>query len=272
MLALVAVASCTPTLEVTRAAKPIVEPGTPMRRLAVKAMGSPRLKQTAAESLEKALAGTGRFELVQTSEDGTPAGPVDGVVRVKVEQASAFGPGTSRTSTAGAALPESETRVTVELTFELLRPDGTVLATRRHDSMKSAPSGRVGATESRFLQDATENRLVHDAIDECVRLFVAELAPRERTERFELEAGGALDAPVKLALRGDRAGAQAALEDLVVLHPDDAGAHYDLGVLAEARGDEVAARRHYERAVALMKRPLYEKALEGVNARLSAPR
>ncbi len=263
LLGLVAL-GCAPTLVVTRTVGAIDEASGPVRRVAVQVKGTPAMTHRISESLSQALAASGRFEVVALERDGTPSAPVDAIVRSEAAQVSVTGAPAARAPEPGLALPEGETRVIVELAFEIVRPDGTVLATRRHDTMKSTPGVRGEPLSNRVLQDATENRLLRDAVDECVREFVKELVPTERTVRFELEDEGPLEAPVKQALAGDRAGAETALEALVARQPNEPGAHYDLGVLAEARGELEVARRHYERACALAKKPRYEKALAAV--------
>lgn len=265
-----ALAGCAPTLVVTRARAPVVEAGA-LRRVAVQVKGSPSLARGLKEMLTRSLAETGRFELVPVQDDGTPQGPLDGWVRADVEQASVSGSQAGRALEHGAPPSDTETRVIVEVAFELVKADGTVVAKRRHDAMKSAAGPRADPLAARVFQDATEERLLRDATDECVREFVKELVPAERTDRFELVDDGALKEPVQKALAGDRAGAQAALESHLTLHPDDAAAHYDLGVLLEAQGELDSARRHYERATALAKKPLYEKALADVTARVTEP-
>jgi hypothetical protein len=266
-----ALVGCAPTLVVTRAHAPVVDADS-IRRVAVQVKGSPSLVRGLKETLSRSLAETGRFELVPVQEDGTPQGPIDGWVRAEAEQASVSGGQSGRTLQHGAAQSDTETRVIVEVAFELVKTDGTVMAKRRHDAMKSAAGPRTDPLAARVFQDATEERLVRDATDECVREFVKELVPAERTDRFELVDDGALKEPVQRALAGDRAGAQAAIESHLTLHPDDAAAHYDLGVLLEAQGELDSARRHYERATALAKKPLYEKALADVTARVTEPR
>ncbi len=252
LCALVAVfaTACAPGLMIARRAPPLVDPGAQVRRLSVTPQGDPGLALQVQQLLEQKLASSGEYAVV-TLCDGQPCGPIDGWVRVDISPVVVKAPEPGKADTT--------TSVTLNMTFSVVRADGTLVAS---NSRNTTQSGYVpGST--------TVDVLVHDGAEELTRGFVQDIVSRTISESIELDDAGPLKEPVKLATDGDLPAAKAGFEALVVRDPNLAGAHYDLGVLAEVSGQFDLARQLYAKAASLSPKALYVDATPKLERRLA---
>lgn len=248
LLAVVAT-GCAPGLLITRRAPPEVDPGATVRRLAILPEGDPAVLPLVVRELEQALPAGGTYTVIALCGE-QPCGPFDAWVRANAAPVTVAPPEPGKSS--------KETHVTAKVSFALIRGDGAIVNQRTHTVEKS---GEV--KEKVTIASLTESA-VHELVENYARLLV----PRSVQESIELDDAGPLKAPVKRATDGDLDGAAKDLEALLVASPNLAGAHYDLGVIAEVKGDFAQAEQRYGRAVALEpKKDLYVNALGAMKAR-----
>lgn len=153
-------------------------------------------------------------------------------------------------------------RATIE--FQVVRQDGRVVVAETYEGHESGPSR--GVHESLAV---SPEKLIRDAVSEAVSEFLSDITPRRVVERIELDDDDrALVPGVKLAGKGDLAGAEQAWREVVRQNPRAAGAIYNLGVLLETRGEFDQAAEHYQRAFDISARPLYRRAGDALQRRL----
>lgn len=245
--------ACAPGLTITRRVPPTVDLGVQTGRVAVVTDGEPGAAAMVQQALERELRSTGAISVVPLCGPEHPCGPIDAWVRAMVMVAVTTAPSWKEK-------PDPEITVQTQLRFDVIRADGALLAHRQHAETRSAQLERDKTSVLALSQSALE---------EPVRDFVRELVPRRIEETLELDDTGLLKPVVKLAVDGDLAGAEAGFTALVTQNPRLPGAHYDLGVLAEVRGDFDAAEQLYAKAVSLSDRSLYADALAAMHARLA---
>lgn len=242
--------ACAPGLMIARRAPPLVDAGPNFRRVSVSPQGDPVVAAQVQVALEQKLAASREFTVVILC-NGEPCSPVDGWVRVNIDPVQVKPP---KPDTA-----DKSTSVTLRLTFDLLRVDGSLAQSRTRENTKT---GVVDGT-------TTVESMLREAIEDETRGFVEDITPRTISESIELDDSGVLKAPVKQATDGDLAGAKAAFEALVAKDPNLAGAHYDLGVLAEVNGQFDLARQLYAKAAGLSSKSLYAEAAPKLERRLA---
>ncbi len=157
--------------------------------------------------------------------------------------------------------PEAKVRVN----FQVVKADGRVIVFRDYEGTASAPAFDAGKRPSR-----PPTAVLDDAIREAVRRFTTDITPHQVYEKIVFDdATEDLKPGIKLAEAGDLAGAERAWADLVAKNPSNAGAIYNIGVLLETRGEFEQAAAHYNQAISLLSKPLYQSALENMNRRLA---
>lgn len=255
-LFVVAVASvltqaCAPALTVTRRVPPAIEVGAELRKLAVLTMGDPSLTPAAQAGLERRIIDSGTYQLVALCEVARPCGPFDAWLRADVAPVQVTTPAATKEK------PTPDTEVKVRVDFEVVRVDGTVAARRTLTNDVTVAAGS---------KDTVTERALH-GLDLAMDDFVRSICPTTVAERLEFDTEGPLANPVKKAVDGDLAGAEAELKALLAASPDSAGAIFDLAVLAEVKGDFTAAAAGYEKAHTLAQKPMYWNALEALRRR-----
>ena len=245
---------CAPGLLVTRRIPPEVDPGPSVRSLTLLPEGDAAVIGVLTRNLERKLTASGTYTLVALCGEQS-CGPIDAWV-----QASA---GVSMVVPPEKDKEAQETKVQVDASFTIIATDGAVLASRQHSGSRSGKVGKAGVTV---------DSLVADAVEGAVSDFVSSIVPRRIYETIAFDDSGPLKAPVKRALSGDLDGAWADFTALLAANPDLAGAHHDLGVIAEVKGDFAAAEALYTKAASLESKPLFLDALPAMQARLADSR
>lgn len=238
---LLALTGCAPSLYVTRWAAPEASLGA-VRQLGV------TVDTSAKHQVVNALV-TGLFEgqltvpsdpapllqrhlaqrLPEVGVTVCPAAPCgDATLAVEVRESSVGGGPTG----SGGLRVDARLEVRVRVTAR----DGTELLSARYSEHAW---GRVDAAD----------QVLERAADGIAAGVVRTLLPRQVRERIPLEDAGPLGQGVKLLLGGDTDGAERYFLDLAQQRPDLAGVFYDLGVIAEVRGDYARAASFHRQAI-----------------------
>lgn len=112
------------------------------------------------------------------------------------------------------------------------------------------------------------DQVLERAADGIALQLVRTLSPRQVRERIPLEDAGPLQQGVKLLLGGDTDGAERYLLELAQQQPGLAGVFYDLGVIAEVRGDYARAASFHRQALQRDARRLYFDAAESAERKV----
>lgn len=151
-----------------------------------------------------------------------------------------------------------------------------------HFQVIDSASGRIvvqddysGFVKGDKYDPLTSNRrpvpapLLHQAARSAIHAFVADVTPRTVTEKIELDDDeDALEPGIEFCKRGLIDDAIRSFQSVLEKNPNSPGAHYNLGVLFESRGEYAEAERLYRKAYSLKKKSLYIDAINDMRARI----
>jgi tetratricopeptide (TPR) repeat protein len=140
----------------------------------------------------------------------------------------------------------------------LRRSSGEVVATTDYAVTTKLPLGEDG-----HAGDAAPE-LVADAVDQTIRSIIYDFAPTRDDRRIPLDEAVEVRSAIALIEQGALPDAREELERVLRSSPTSAAAHYNLGVLDEAKSDFPSAERRYARAEELRSRQLYRDGLRRV--------
>jgi hypothetical protein len=255
---LAALSSCAaPGLDVQRYVAPARYDLGDIQTVVLAAQGSDSALPWVVQPLRKRLAERLHLSLVDSLADGdAPGAPV---LHLSVERASrddaqvVNGPN-------GGRMPVVQRTEWMQVTFQLTRADGTELARGDYSATQSDfPREQRNATT-----DAEGDRLAGVNARQLADRIVDDLAPEQSTHHLAFADDPELQPGLRLALSGDRPQAETLWRAL-----DSAGAHYNVAVLLEARGDVASALAEYERAAAASPEPRYQHAADALKKSLA---
>jgi hypothetical protein len=145
----------------------------------------------------------------------------------------------------------------------VIRRDGQT----SHVAIYSAAVSRVDASNP-----AGMNKLRSDLTDQIATRVFADVAPRTHFDNIVFDDEDIYEPGIKQALNGNLIGAENFFGDLLRQNNQLAGAHYNLGVIAEARGDYAQAMQRYEAALALSGSSLYRDTIDEFRQRQALTR
>ena len=260
LVALVAFSGCAPSLYVTRWAAPEASLGS-VRQLGITVnvsakhqvtnalvtglfMGQITVPSDPAPLLQRHLA----QRLPEVGVTVCPAAPCgDATLAVDVHESSVGGGPTEH----GDLRVDARLGVRIRVTAH----DGRELMAWRYDEHAW---DRVDAAD----------QVLERAADGIAVQLVRTLLPRQVRERIPLEDAGPLGQGVKLLLGGDTDGAERYFLELAQRQPDLAGVFYDLGVIAEVRGDYARAASFHRQAIQRDAKRMYFDAAESAERKV----
>jgi hypothetical protein len=253
-LGLVALTGCaTPGLDVMRYVAPARYDVGDAQTVVLSADGSSSAVAWVVQPLRKRLAERLNIALVEADSPGAP------VLHLAVERSSRDDAQVLNGAN-GSRVPTVQRTEWMQVTFQLVRADGSELA-----------RGDYSATQSDFPREARNtttnaegDRLAGVNARQLADRIVDDLAPEQSTHHLAFADGPELQPGLTLAQGGDRPQAENLWRAL-----DTAGAHYNVAVLLEGRGDVSAALAEYEKAAALSPQPRFRDAADGLKKSLS---
>lgn len=154
----------------------------------------------------------------------------------------------------GRAVGKISTRVFLTINGQITYQD--TIWSRQRDVIEAAPV------------------LLDRASDAVAQLLATAFMPSRVTVKMTVEDDGPLSAGADRLLSGNLEGAENLFNEVVAQDPRNAGAYYDLGLIAEVRGDFARAAMLHRQAAALNGKRRYEAAAQSAerDAARFAPR
>ncbi len=115
-------------------------------------------------------------------------------------------------------------------------------------------------------------RLLDRVTDQIAEKIFADIAPRINFDRIEFDDQSQFEPGIKQAVNGNLVGAENFFNDLLRQNNQLAGAYYNLGVIAEARGDYSQAGQLYQSARSISAKSLYDETYQDFLRRQAATR
>jgi tetratricopeptide (TPR) repeat protein len=245
---------CAPTVEVSRLVPPEVSLGT-VRALSV------QMKTNVGDAVASALANG-----LVSGELPLPLDAKEALKTRLTERLAQFG------ATVCGAPPCGDAALTVTFRETQMAVAGTdngwpIMRVRlevrylivRNDGVKLMD---MSAWERRQARAENAESALNNALDRLANSFSSSFLPRRQTAAIPIDDGGELQPGVDALLSGHPDIAYDLFSKLVAAQPNNAGAHYDLGVVYEVRGEWGRAAPYYRRAMELSDRARYRFALE----------
>jgi hypothetical protein len=243
--------ACAPGIMVTRQVPPRIDLGPANTKVFVMADGEPWAAEHVRARLENRIITSGSYALV--GHCGFQAcGPTQFVIHATVVEAL------HNTEEATKANPSPDTIVKTWVKVQVTRADGVVVSDREYRD-----------TERGNLKTTTVRALMTNSLQDVVNNIAYDFSSHKVNDTIEFDDDEVLKPGVKWATDGNLEAAQANWTQLLTANPNLAGALYNLGVLAEVRGETDQARDFYRRAAALSGKSLHQNAEAAMNARLN---